>query len=125
MMPKMVRVLTMGARHPREGGDPGHFTKGGSWIPAFAGMTFSRWILANLVVTLALVASGARPAAAQDATLPGGVQILFTPNLWLANVNSAIKTPLQGAPEVNSTVGAFQLLGHLDAVPFLGGVEIH
>jgi hypothetical protein len=81
--------------------------------------------LAGLVVTLALIGAGTRPARAQDATQPGGVQILFTPNLWLAGVNAAIKTPLPRVPEVNSSVGAFQLLGHLDAVPFLGGVEIH
>ena len=82
-------------------------------------------LLAGLVAALALVGAGTRPAAAQDATYPGGVQILFTPNLWLAGVNAAIKTPLPRAPEVDAEVGPFQLLGHLDAVPFLGGVEIH
>ena len=35
------------------------------------------------------------------------------------------RTPLPRVPEVTTEVGAFQLLGHLDAVPFLGGVEIH
>src|SRR6516162_3435249 len=82
-------------------------------------------LLAGLVVGLALIAGGTRPAGAQDATYPGGVEILFTPNLWLAGVNATIKTPLQRVPEVNADVGAFQMLGHLDAVPFLGGVEIH
>jgi hypothetical protein len=77
------------------------------------------------MLPLALIGTGVRPAGAQETTLPGGVQILFTPNLWLAGVNSTIKTPLPRVPEVNSEVGAFQLLGHLDAVPFLGGVEIH
>ena len=78
-----------------------------------------------LLVGLAVFASGMRPAGAQDATLPGGVQILFTPNLWLAGVDAAIKTPLPRRPEVNSSVGPFQLLGHLDGIPFLGGIEIH
>ena len=82
-------------------------------------------LLAGLVVGLALIAGGTRPAGAQEATYPGGVQILFTPNLWLAGVNATIKTPLPRAPEVNADVGAFQVLGHLDAVPFLGGIEIH
>ena len=86
---------------------------------------FGRSALAGLVIALALIAAGTRPAGAQDATLPGGAEILFTPNLWLAGVNAAIKTPLQRAPEVNADVGAFQMLGHLDAVPFLGGIEIH
>jgi len=88
-------------------------------------MSFARSILACLVVTLALIGAGTRPAGAQETTLPGGVQILFTPNLWLAGVNAAIKTPLPRVPEVNAEVGAFQLLGHLDAVPFLGQIEIH
>ena len=77
-----------------------------------------------LLVGLAVFASGMRPAGAQDATLPGGVQILFTPNLWLAGVDAAIKTPLPRRTEVNSSVGPFQLLGHLDGIPFLGGIEI-
>ena len=78
-----------------------------------------------LLVGLAVFASGMRPARAQDATFPGGMEILFTPNLWLAGVDATIKTPLPRVPEVNSSVGPFQLLGHLDAVPFLGQVEIH
>jgi len=82
-------------------------------------------VLANLVVALALFGIGIRPALAQEATLASGVQILFTPNLWLAGVNAAIKTPLPRVPEVNADVGAFQLLGHLDGVPFVGSLEIH
>ena len=88
-------------------------------------MTFVRGVLAYLVVTLALFGAATRPAGAQDATYPGGVQIFFTPNLWLAGVNAAIKTPLQRAPEVNGDVGAFQMLGHLNGAPFLGSIEIH
>jgi len=82
-------------------------------------------LLAGLVIGLALIGTGTRPAGGQDATYPGGLQILFTPNLWLAGVDATIKTPLPRVPEVNSSVGPFQLLGHLDAVPFLGQVEIH
>ena len=81
--------------------------------------------LEGLVVTLAVIAAGLHPAGAQDATTPGGMQIFITPYLWLANVNSAILTPMDRVPPVNSDVGAFQLLGHLDAVPFLGTIEIH
>jgi hypothetical protein len=76
-------------------------------------------------IGVALIAAGARPARAQETTLPGGAEILFTPNLWLAGVNSTIKTPLPRVPEVNSEVGAFQVLGHLDGVPFMGQIEIH
>ena len=86
---------------------------------------FGRSALAGLVIALALIEAETRPAGAQDATLPGGAEILFTPNLWLAGVNATIKTPLPRAPEVNADVGAFQVLGHLDSVPFLGGIEIH
>jgi hypothetical protein len=75
-------------------------------------------------LAFALAGTGTRPARAQETTLPGGAQILFTPYLWLAGAHSTILTPLERAPEVNSDVGAFQLLGHLSAVPFLGSVEI-
>jgi hypothetical protein len=40
------------------------------------------------------------------------------------DINSAIKTPLPQVPTVNSDVGAFQLLGHLNAVPFMGSAEV-
>jgi len=82
-------------------------------------------MLLAALVGLVLIGAGTRPAGAQDAPLPGGVQILFTPYLWLANINSTILTPLERVPQVNSDVGAFQLLGHLNAVPFLGTIEIH
>jgi hypothetical protein len=72
-----------------------------------------------------LIGVGTRPAGAQETTLPGGVQILFTPYLWLPNINSTILTPIDRVPQVNSDVGAFQLLGHLKAIPFLGTIEIH
>jgi hypothetical protein len=88
------------------------------------GASRGRSVLAGLVISLALIAAGPRPARAQETTLPGSAQILFTPYLWLAGVHSTILTPLERAPEINSEVGAFQLLGHLSAVPFLGSVEI-
>ena len=82
-------------------------------------------LLAALFASVILIGAGARPAGAQDATLPGGVQIFFTPYFWLAGINATIKTPLERVPEVNADVGAFQMLGHLDGVPFLGMIEIH
>jgi hypothetical protein len=88
------------------------------------GRLCTRLVVANLLA-LVLVAAAMRPAGAQETTVPGDVQIFFTPFLWLAGVNAEIKTPLQQVPEVNADVGAFQVLGRLDAVPFLGQVEIH
>jgi hypothetical protein len=66
---------------------------------------------ASLVLSLALSGAGMRQAAAQETTLlsggvqepapqPGGVQILFTPYLWLAGINATIQTPLPQAPTV-------------------------
>jgi hypothetical protein len=95
--------------------------------------------LAALALAVAVI--GVRPAHAQQTppagpppALPGGppppsplasaLQVTVTPYLWLAGINTAIETPLRRAPVVNSDVGAFQLLGHLDAVPFMGSLEI-
>jgi hypothetical protein len=95
-------------------------------LPAVFGavdwITSSKAGVAGLVVALALVAAGTRSACAQDTTLPGGVQILFTPYLWLAGVHSTILTPLERAPEIMSV--PFNCWAHLSAVPFLGSVEI-
>src|SRR5215831_9568459 len=82
-------------------------------------------VLTSLFVAVALLGPGTRPAGAQGTVLPGGTEIYFTPYLWLANVNSTILTPIDRVPQVNSDVGAFQLLGHLSAIPFLGTIEIH
>jgi hypothetical protein len=105
-------------------------------------MRHNRQLLQTLstALVLAIVVSGARPADAQQAPPAGpspllssgpppsplvsGLQVTVTPYLWLAGVNTAIETPLRRAPVVNSDVGAFHLLGHLDAVPFMGSVEI-
>src|SRR5277367_3889206 len=64
------------------------------------------------------------PAPPPPGMLTSGLLVIVTPYLWLANVNAAISTPLSRAPVVDSSVGAFQLLGHLDAVPFMGSAEI-
>jgi hypothetical protein len=99
-------------------------------------------LLAAFVLAVAVIA--ARPAFAQQepppagspplspsaapppppSPLASGLQVTVTPLLWLGGTNTAISTPLRRAPVVNSDVGAFQLLGHLDAVPFMGSVEI-
>jgi hypothetical protein len=104
-------------------------------------MRHNRPLLRSLLAGLAAALAAAGTAAAQQAPPPdapppllpagpppspfvSGLQVIATPYLWLAGVNSAISTPLRRAPEVDSSVGAFQLLGHLDGVPFLGSVEI-
>jgi hypothetical protein len=63
------------------------------------------------------------PAPPPPGTLTSGLEVSVTPYLWLANVNTAISTPLARAPVVDTSVGAFQLLGHLDGVPVIGSVE--
>jgi hypothetical protein len=68
-----------------------------------------------------LLPGGALPA---ESTFASGLQVTVTPFLPLTGINAAISTPLAHAPVVNTSVGAFQLLGHLDAVPFTGEVEI-
>jgi hypothetical protein len=103
-------------------------------------------MLATLVLALAVIGTGVPPAAAQQTPpaaappplLPSstppppapsspfvsGLVVTATPILALTGINAAITTGLARAPVVNASVGAFQLLGHLDAVPFLGAVEI-
>jgi hypothetical protein len=78
----------------------------------------------GLAVTLAAIEAAPRPALAQATPSQSGPQILITPYLWLAGINSAIKTPLPRASEVNSDVSAVQLLGHLNGVPFMGSAEV-
>jgi len=60
---------------------------------------------------------------APPGTLTSGLQVSVTPYLWLTGVHTTIDTPLARAPTVDSDVGAFQLLGHLDSVPFIGSAE--
>jgi hypothetical protein len=92
--------------------------------------------VARLAVMLAVAAAGAPPARAQQSpallgppspgpsALAAGPQVILTPYLWLAGINTAISTPLARAPVVDTSVGAFQVLGHLNAVPFMGSAEI-
>jgi hypothetical protein len=90
---------------------------------------------ASLVLSLALLGAGMWPAAAQETTLlpdgvqeptprPGGVQILFTPYLWLAGINATIQTPLPRAPSVTADVSAIDLLSRLDGLPWMSSIEI-
>ena len=84
----------------------------------------ARAALAGLVVSLALVGSEAQQASAQDMSALSGMQFFVTPYLWLSGINTAIKTPLARAPEVNSDVSAIDLLSHLNGVPFMGAFEV-
>jgi hypothetical protein len=57
-------------------------------------------------------------------TFASGLELIAHPYLWLAGVNVAITTPLARVPQVTASAGAFQVLGDLDAVPFMGAVEL-
>ena len=83
----------------------------------------ARWALAGLAIILSAIGAGACPAVAQDVTTPSGYQFFVTPYLWLASVHATTMTPLEREPEVNSNVGVFQLLSHLDGAPFMGSAE--
>ena len=85
---------------------------------------FALSALASLVVALATIGAGPSSVCAQEATGPYGMQFFVTPYLWLAGIDATTKTPLQRVPEVNSSVGPFQLLGHLDGAPFMGSFEV-
>jgi hypothetical protein len=53
------------------------------------------------------------------------MQFSVTPYyLWLSSIGTAIKTPIPQKSEVDSFVGPFQLLGHLNGVPFFGAFEV-
>ena len=64
------------------------------------------------------------PAAPAPSGAGGSLQILVTPLLLLSGVNSTISTGLPRLPTVDSSVGAFQMLGLLNGVPFMGAIEI-
>jgi hypothetical protein len=70
------------------------------------------------------LASGLHGANAQEGPAPSEYQFFVTPYLWLASVHATTLTPLEHEPEVNSNVGVFQLLGHLDGAPFMGSAEV-
>ena len=107
-----------------------------AWKPAI-GRPFRRLlaVLAGLALVLGVIGAEANPAWAQQSPVlpgpptpppvpPSSLQVIATPYLWLANINSAIGTRFPRAPDVDSSVGAFQLLGHLDAMPFMGSLEV-
>ena len=64
-----------------------------------------------------------QPSVPPPPVLASGLQVSFTPYLWLTGVHTTIDTPLARAPTVDSNIGAFQLLGHLDGVPVIGAAE--
>jgi hypothetical protein len=74
--------------------------------------------------TIAGIASGPQAISAQEATGFGQPQFFVTPYLWLAGVYATTQTPLERAPQVNSSVGPFEMLGHLNGAPFMGSAEI-
>jgi hypothetical protein len=80
--------------------------------------------LGGFAAALATIGAGPSSAGAQEAVAPYGMQFFVMPYLWLAGINASIKTPLPQAPEVNSSVGAFQLLGDLKGAPFMGAFEV-
>ena len=83
-----------------------------------------RSTLVVLILAMAAVMAVVHSAGAQEAAAPPGPQLIVTPYLWLSGINTTIKTPLPRAPSVNSDVGAFELLGHLNGVPVTGSAEL-
>jgi hypothetical protein len=94
-----------------------------------------RLVLASLVLALVLVAVGMQPAGAQQATvlpgamaeptmLPGGVEFIAAPYLWAPGLHMTVTTPIPRASSVNIDLSPLQVLGDLDAVPFMGSIEI-
>ncbi len=100
-------------------------------------------VVTGMALALSVIGAVVGPAGAQQAPAPGeppplvaggappppsppvsGLQIIATPYLWLSGINATVSTPLARAPTVNASVGAFELLGDLDAVPFMGAIEI-
>jgi hypothetical protein len=78
-----------------------------------------------ILVAFATIAGiTSRPASAQEATGFGQPQFFVTPYLWLAGVYATTQTPLDRVPTVNSSVGPFEMLGHLEGAPFMGSAEI-
>jgi hypothetical protein len=52
------------------------------------------------------------------------LQLIAYPYLWLPNLNMAITTPLQRAPQVNISAGAGELFSDLRPAPFMGAAEL-
>ena len=89
--------------------------------------------LASLAVSLAVIGAATPPSVAQEAPPPEGAQdsgglghpqFFVTPYLWLAGVYATTQTPLERVSTVDSSVGPFEMLGHLEGAPFMGSVEI-
>jgi hypothetical protein len=80
--------------------------------------------MASLAVSITFIALRADPACSQDAAGLGHPQFFVTPYLWLSGVYATTQTPLARLPEVNSSVGPFEMLGNLNGVPFMGAAEI-
>jgi hypothetical protein len=74
--------------------------------------------------SIAGIISALQLASAQEATGFGQPQFFVTPYIPLFGVYAKTTTGLARAPEVNSSVGPFELLGHLDGVPMIGSAEI-
>jgi hypothetical protein len=70
------------------------------------------------------IVSGLRAASAQETPSLGHPEFFVTPYLWLAGVYATTQTPLDRIPSVNSSVGPFEMLGHLEGAPFMGSAEI-
>ena len=92
-------------------------------VPRRAHQQSCNFIL-SVLTALAALGAGPSSARAQEATGPYGMQFFVTPYLWLAGINATTKTPLPRVPEVNSSVGPFQLLGDLNGAPFMGSFEV-
>jgi hypothetical protein len=119
-------------RDPRSGRVRGWPPVGRALVGLLLGLAFSaagvRTALAQQAppsIAPPLLTSGASPPPPPPPSpYISGLQVTMTPILALTGINAAISTPLARVPVVDTSVGAFQLLGHLDAVPFLGAVEI-
>jgi hypothetical protein len=70
------------------------------------------------------IVSGLHAASAQETPSLGHPEFFVTPYLWLAGVYATTQTPLDRIPSVNSSVGPFEMLGHLEGAPFMGSAEI-
>ncbi len=66
----------------------------------------------------------APPPSPLQSSLLSGLQLIAYPYLWLAGLNMAITTPLARAPQVNVSIGAGEILGDLNNVPFMGAAEL-
>jgi hypothetical protein len=122
-------------REPPDGRPSGRAFRGEGQPRTLGGSGLGRFFFTSFVLGFALVAAGVRPAGAQQTTvlpgaaaeptqLPGGMQILAVPYLWLGGIHETVTTPIPRASTVNIDVDPLQVLGDLNAVPFMGSLEI-